>query len=449
MITEIYVNGFKSLMDFSMKINPGINVLVGSNGAGKTNIVQFIEFISVLFDDGVSRAISQFGGAGAIFHKTGEQNYDREIDFKIFGSIQKKSKQYIYYEYYGTIALTESGDKVYLAKQQFRLKRRTVPTEGKISVKKISWDFDLGIDCSKIDKNILTAFSFKEEKLQSRFPLGRNKSKDNYYLALKNDLENEDFRNENIFYSIYRVDDSIRDIRHDLSESKVYNINPQAVRIPDDGAIEPGIEKTGSGLYATLYDISTAKEKRYRGASSYGLIRFRNRNFSSLRGVTMNKVLEYIKLANESIESLSVVNDPFTNQLQLKVGVKNDEGNMSSILPFSSLSDGTVKWICLVTLMLTNPSIACIEEPENFLHPRMQSLFVDIVRNHITESSPIILTTHSESLLNAIEPNEIICVRFENGRTKASNPENIEDLRNEMNETGFGLGYYYVSDGVV
>ncbi len=46
MITKIYVDGFRSLSTFSMVLQPGLNMLVGPNGSGKTNIILFFEFLS-------------------------------------------------------------------------------------------------------------------------------------------------------------------------------------------------------------------------------------------------------------------------------------------------------------------------------------------------------------------------------------------------------------------
>ena len=48
MITRIEVNGFKSLAKFSLNLQAGLNVLVGPNGGGKTNIVLFLSFFPIL-----------------------------------------------------------------------------------------------------------------------------------------------------------------------------------------------------------------------------------------------------------------------------------------------------------------------------------------------------------------------------------------------------------------
>lgn len=119
-------------------------------------------------------------------------------------------------------------------------------------------------------------------------------------------------------------------------------------------------------------------------------------------------------------------------------------------VPISLLSDGTVKWLALVTAVATDRSAFCVEEPENFLHPRLQENIVSILRSEILGSISArfaVITTHSETLLNTLDPNEIIVVRMENARTIADRIEDPELISDLINEAGFGLGYYYVSGG--
>ncbi len=78
MITRIYVDGFKTLSGFELSFQPGLNILVGPNGSGKTNIVSFFEFLGYLMKTDASEATSRAGGAGAVFRKT-ETSYENRI----------------------------------------------------------------------------------------------------------------------------------------------------------------------------------------------------------------------------------------------------------------------------------------------------------------------------------------------------------------------------------
>ena len=60
--TSYFVNGFRSLIDFHITLRPGLNVLVGPNGSGKTNFIEFLDFLDATVKAGASTAVSTAGG---------------------------------------------------------------------------------------------------------------------------------------------------------------------------------------------------------------------------------------------------------------------------------------------------------------------------------------------------------------------------------------------------
>ena len=154
----------------------------------------------------------------------------------------------------------------------------------------------------------------------------------------------------------------------------------------------------------------------------------------------------YFRLANDTIEDIDVTNDPFSNQLRVTFKVKN--GDYSAMVPLSLMSDGTLKWLTLLTASLTAPSVFSIEEPENYLHPTMQGQFVGIMREVLfSERKHVctLMTTHSETLLNHCKPSELVIVSMQNGRTVSMRCKSEVELSDEIAKTGFGLGYYYIA----
>jgi len=163
----------------------------------------------------------------------------------------------------------------------------------------------------------------------------------------------------------------------------------------------------------------------------------------------LRKIVEYSRLVNDSILNITVEPDAIENKLRIFLTVKYGKGRLK--LPFSLVSDGTAKWFALVTAILMNRSIFAIEEPENYLHPLMQREIVNIVRTTFEyERKGIfaLMTTHSETILNCIDPDQMILVHMENGRTFAQRPLNAEDIRTEIRESGFGAGYYYIAGAI-
>ena len=83
-------------------------------------------------------------------------------------------------------------------------------------------------------------------------------------------------------------------------------------------------------------------------------------------------------------------------------------------------SDGTLKMLSYL-ILLNNPDpppFIGIEEPENFLHPRLLYDLAEECRA-ATESTQILVTTHSPFFLDALQPNEVrVLWRDESGYTK-------------------------------
>jgi predicted ATPase len=83
-----------------------------------------------------------------------------------------------------------------------------------------------------------------------------------------------------------------------------------------------------------------------------------------------------------------------------------------------SLSDGTLRFICLATLLLqpTLPSLIVIDEPELGLHPFAITQLVALVRAAATKAQ-VILATQSVTFLDQFDASEVIVVDRSNGES--------------------------------
>jgi predicted ATPase len=88
--------------------------------------------------------------------------------------------------------------------------------------------------------------------------------------------------------------------------------------------------------------------------------------------------------------------------------------------PFKAhvLSDGTLRFICLATLLLQPldllPDTILIDEPELGLHPYAISVLADIFKQ-VAEDKQLIVSTQSVELVNHLSPEDIIVVDQEDG----------------------------------
>jgi predicted ATPase len=101
--------------------------------------------------------------------------------------------------------------------------------------------------------------------------------------------------------------------------------------------------------------------------------------------------------------------------------VIHEEGGFS--IPAYRLSDGTLRWLALLTILL-NPSpapVTCIEEPELGLHPDIIPTLADLLRDASTRTQ-LILTTHSQALVECFsdDPESVCVCEKVNGATQIS-----------------------------
>jgi predicted ATPase len=96
------------------------------------------------------------------------------------------------------------------------------------------------------------------------------------------------------------------------------------------------------------------------------------------------------------------------------------ERGLTEPLPSVRMSDGTLKFLCLLAV-LSNPEpppLVCIEEPEQGLHPDAIQIVAQALRE-ASERTQLIVTTHSRELIDAFtdEPESVlVCSRdFEGG----------------------------------
>jgi predicted ATPase len=85
------------------------------------------------------------------------------------------------------------------------------------------------------------------------------------------------------------------------------------------------------------------------------------------------------------------------------------------LIPPESMSDGTIRLLAHLALLLADRSVtlACLEEPDNGLHPRLMLYLADIFRqavepldtggNEVPSSPQIIVTTHSPDFMDCFD----------------------------------------------
>lgn len=108
-------------------------------------------------------------------------------------------------------------------------------------------------------------------------------------------------------------------------------------------------------------------------------------------------------------------------------------------------SDGTLKMLSYLTVLYdpTPPQLIGIEEPENYLHPRLLPSLAEECRI-ASENSQLMVTTHSPFYVNGLRPNEVrVLFRDTKGFTNAVHVTKIKGIR-EFIDAGALLGDLWV-----
>ena len=456
MITRIEVNGFKTLSNFSLDFKPGLNILIGPIGAGKTNLVSFFEFLAQLVESEASEATSRVGGAGAIFRRLGEDNYEDKIEVHVFGCFRTPNTRHSPRQSKATsqdnfsraasrftLLFPATRDAVLFSKQLLKvsssnhfMSRETPDYWSK------AWQLEISASISDDGSPRATVNKFDAQYFD--IPTSKNTRDD--IKQLESFISSMLSNNVSLVSPLPRVSYTLYLVGIDLSAGRVYNIVPSRIKVPEDSAKPPGIDRDGSGLAATLYALQRSKAD---AAVSHWLYYAAPRRPKQFSPKTLDHLRSLIRIVNSSIEDVSVSNDAFDNQLRVRFNIHS--GDYQAPVPLALMSDGTLKWIALMTAALTTQSVFSIEEPENYLHPHMQGQLVVILRQILfrdDEYRMTLMTTHSETLLNQCRPQELIIIGLTNGCTTAIRPQNSEEVAEEIRQTGFGLGYFYVTNAL-
>ncbi|OHB76137.1 MAG: chromosome segregation protein SMC [Planctomycetes bacterium RBG_16_55_9] len=114
------------------------------------------------------------------------------------------------------------------------------------------------------------------------------------------------------------------------------------------------------------------------------------------------------------------------------------EGEYS--IPATRLSDGTLRYLCLLAILChpDPPPLVCIEEPELGLHPDVLPTLARLMLS-ASEHCQLIVTTHSDILVDALTetPESVIVCEKQNGRTRMQRL-NSEDLTQWLDKYRLG-----------
>jgi predicted ATPase len=213
-------------------------------------------------------------------------------------------------------------------------------------------------------------------------------------------------------------------IRSLFGLTRFYQLIPALMKGPNQTAAADFLSEEGANFPAWLLTLQT------KHAEAFG------------------RMINVMKDAFPSLESVFSLPTQ-----QATVFVASREKFLKRPIPSMQMSDGELAFLALLSLILTPPELGaplyCIEEPENHLHPRLLEILVEVQKQVQNESdagcrSQVLITTHSPSLVDMIDLEDLIVFTKRDGVTQCTRPSDKSHLRDILanEETGLGSLFY-------
>jgi predicted ATPase len=154
-----------------------------------------------------------------------------------------------------------------------------------------------------------------------------------------------------------------------------------------------------------------------------------------LRGIPQAKttMIEHMRDLYEGLDDFDVRIKGGTVEVILTEG--------DFVVPASRLSDGTLRYLCLLAILCDPdpPTLVCIEEPELGLHPDMLPKIADLLVA-ASERTQLVVTTHSDILVDAMteRPESIVVLEKHDGKTQARRLEDTREMQQWLQKYRLG-----------
>ena len=295
MIKQVKIQQFKSFRDMTIELAP-LNILIGANGAGKSNFISFFELLNQLYQRRLGEYVMQHGGADRLLHN-GVKNSD-----SMYGLFNFDNTNAFFFS-----IKTAVGDQLYVDKTGDYFNNRYISDD----------DYEKW-HCTLWDKSV------KESDI-----ISRREWRAGYIQSFLRS------------FTVYHF--------HDTSLTS-------AMRKPCQVEDNKMLRHDASNLPAFLFKL----QEHYP------------RNFAMIEAV-VKTIAPYFKRFKLSPSELQPD----------KINLEWEEMNSDMYLDATNLSDGTLRFIALATLLLqpNPPQTLIIDEPELGLHPSAINIFSALVNN--------------------------------------------------------------------
>jgi predicted ATPase len=328
MLKRLKLKGFKSIKEMDLELRP-LNVLIGSNGAGKSNLCSFFRMLGELADGRLQNYVAAAGRAHSLLF------YGPGVTTRIQARLEFQAETNLdSYDF----SLSYAGEDTLFFTAETLLAART---------KSINEP-----------KEISLGAGHHETRLRNEVAQGG-------WLAI-------------ILTAL-------------LDHCRVYHFHDTSstARIKQYGYINDNrlLSPDGGNLAAFLYRLQHQE-----------------------RGIAYDRIVSTLRLIAPFFHDFNLVpSGPDGKEIILNWRDKESD----QILGPHQLSDGTLRAMCLVSLLLQPeaelPKLIIVDEPELGLHPYALNLIASLFKK-ASHHTQVLISTQSSSFLDQFEPEDVIIV---------------------------------------
>lgn len=358
MITELSISHYKSITDQTVPLS-AINVLVGKNGSGKSNIVDALSFLSDIAQEDLDFAITKRHGSDSI------RQWSRFKPFTLSIGIRVSNE-------YGS-----GGYRITLSssRNSYKVVEETIEWNGQTSF-----------------SDDITATSIRRETAGISDIVTDYDDGDIDFDALKQTRLDPYESLINSKGALSRLSWIVGHLFREIRSLSTFSIFPNTIRAPQAVSRGAKLESDGSNIASILKQLPSERRRR---------------------------IVRALKVVMPQLENISVKSTAgYYVPIFLVSGQNKDDTHE---LNMSQVSDGTLRILGMLTALFQPgaPSKVVIEEPEQMIHPALLIVIRDAILEYIRQNDggQVFITTHSATLMDLFDVENILAVEYRKNTT--------------------------------
>ncbi len=383
MITQIEIGGYRLLDEFEADLKP-LTVIIGANAVGKSTLIDCLQLIAQCSTVPVNTAIGRHGMASSLL-TVGNEN--RQLTWKITfhqpatwaASPLEKEQALVY----GVILQADTLG-LQMHPQYEVLKTREILLGHREPLKLL--------EATPYQRHI---FDIKQRRLipfdEAQPAPDVVRESDSAEATSRSGLQQPAQQEPALllsqirFFNEFPIPSRARVLLESMAfypgfdVTRASALRTRAADIKPDTTLSPNGDNLGTVLHEILtrYDFRSAAEE----------------------------LRDFLRVAYPAFEEIHC-DTTYGTPPQVLVGVR--EKGMSRSMNLWDLSDGLLRFLCLVTALLNPrpPLLVAIDEPELGLHPGLLPIVAEMIKL-ASERTQVLVTTHSPDLLNCFEIGDI------------------------------------------